>query len=255
MASGLGSLGSVARGCGPTRKAGRAYLEVVPSKHGQSLESFLVDPPQPVDLAALGISEVGVHVLPVRGQYHVFDVVGQESYANVADFLAEAARYGISRHIQRTARFERLGPGSRLVLIHARAWLDNHAAYVAAFAAEGARYRDHACPKRLPAHDPAALAGAATTCAAVWWDDLDPRTCELVLDPDLPPRTAERAMPAFSYRARRRPAGVRPRYRHAVFLTVPITRLGVVRDPAAAGHLAALELARRSGLEVQLFDE
>ena len=83
------------RQCG-YRKKGGAYLTVPTSGDGAPIEYFLVDPPQPVDLETLGIVPRGVHLIEKEGVWHVFDVVGQDSYPNVAD-LVEEARYVITR--------------------------------------------------------------------------------------------------------------------------------------------------------------
>src|SRR5262249_38923290 len=76
------------RQCG-YRKKGGVYLTVPTSEDGAPIEYFLVDPPQPVELGALGIAPRGVHLIENEGVWHVFDVVGQESYPNVADFVEE----------------------------------------------------------------------------------------------------------------------------------------------------------------------
>ena len=121
----------IVRGCG-TRQMGAAYLEVPSDEGGQPLEYFLVDPPHKLNdetRAAMGLTAIGTTMIERGGQTHALDWVGAEHYPNVADFCEETRRFGVSRRIGKAAEFSRLGPGARLILVHARAWIDNYPAY------------------------------------------------------------------------------------------------------------------------------
>ena len=66
------------RACG-RRVKGAVYAETRPSESGVPVEFFIVDPPRPVDLAALGLTAVGVKLVEVNNVWHVFDVVGRST--------------------------------------------------------------------------------------------------------------------------------------------------------------------------------
>jgi hypothetical protein len=100
------------------------------SPFGRPLEDFLLCPPVIVNTETLGITPIGVKLLQHKdGKHHVFDWVGAEHYPNVADFIEEAKRYGISRRASRTVEFSKITDGSRLVLLHSRAHINLHQMY------------------------------------------------------------------------------------------------------------------------------
>lgn len=117
----------VARGCG-TRVAGGIYAECGTSENGLPVEAFIMDPPEAIP-EHLHLAPQGVAWVERRGVWHLVDWVGSEHYPNVADFIEECRRYGLSRRVPRTAPFERLTPASRILLVHARAIITNGAAY------------------------------------------------------------------------------------------------------------------------------
>ncbi len=77
------------RGCGK-RKPGGCYAEVGMSPNGKPVEYFLCDPP--VLLDGWKVSSVGVQLIEVNGVHHILDVVGQQHYPGVADFVEEVSR-------------------------------------------------------------------------------------------------------------------------------------------------------------------
>src|SRR5262245_30270640 len=115
------------RQCG-YRKKGGVYLSVPTSEDGLPIEYFLIDPPQPVELVALGLSPRGVHLVQKDGVWHVFDVVGQDNYPNVCDVVIEAKALGVSRRCE-LPDYSNLSSESRLVLVHQRAFIKNHREY------------------------------------------------------------------------------------------------------------------------------
>jgi hypothetical protein len=250
----LGAL-PVRRGCG-TRVAGGVYSECGLSPEGRPLEDFLLDPPAPLPLEAqrhLGITPIGVKLLPDPGDpqtHHVVDWVGSKHYPNVADFLEEVRRFGLSRRLPRTLDFARLSRASRHLVVHANAWIVNAADYFGARATD-----DWRCPRHRPDHlDPPA---PPPMCASLWWEDVVGGEGHEAPDERLEgrrhPRPIRRAMPSFAYVARRPPAGVEGRYLPAVFAAFPITRLCVVADPEGGTHLDAVARARATrGVPVDL---
>lgn len=110
----------MSRGCG-TRAQRGIYLVQHLGPDGLPLEAFMVDPTAESDLRALGITSIGVQLIDHGGTHSVFDMVGSSHYPNVADFLEEARRHGVSRRLPKNLPFEQITPASRLVLLHQRA--------------------------------------------------------------------------------------------------------------------------------------
>jgi hypothetical protein len=215
---------------------------------GGSPETFarcLYDPPIVVDPARIGVTEIGVHLVdyPTKdggSVTHVLDIVGATYYPDVFGFIAEASAHGVRRRIPSTIDFSRLSARSRIVLIHARAWIDNATEYFAA------RDRhDWACPKELGDHlDPSR---PPAMCASLYGEDLDGRG-------DAGARDAVRTVGETTYRGRVRPEGVVPRYRHAIFASFPVSSIAVIRDPHGSKHEGPLARATRAALPVHVTD-
>jgi len=211
----------------------------------ESFERCLYDPPIVVDPARIGVSEIGVHLIdyPTKDGgtvTHVLDIVGATYYPDVLGFIAEARAHGVSRRIPSTIDFSRLSARSRIVLINARAWIDNAAEY---FAARGAH--EWTCPKELGDHidptDPPAM------CASLFAEDLDGAL-------DGGARDVVRTVGATTYRGRVRPECVVPRYRHAIFASFPVSSIAVIRDLHGSTHEVPLARASRASLPVHVTD-
>jgi len=212
------------RACGRRIKGG-VYAETRLSDRGQPIEYFLLDPPRPVDLAALGLTAVGVKLIEVNGIWHVFDVVGQEYYPYPADYIEETRQKGASRRLPANLDFAKLSPESRLMLVHQKTVIENFKQYPQPPAVT--------CPKGLEEHQAAPL---PSMCAGLWWHDLPAK---------------ERQLPGgVKYCGSQRPPGVTPVYQHGVFFTLPITNLAVIKggEDTEKNHQAA----GKSGLPVYL---
>ena len=229
---------TVVRGCG-TRDKGGIYAEVLLSPDGMPMEYFLLDPPRVVDTDALGITPRGVRLIQVNGVYHIFDWVGSNYYPNVADFVEEARRFGVSRKLNPRLDFSKLTLGSRLVLLHARAHIDNWRAY---------KDEEVDCPKSIEGHQ---CGVEKEMCIKFWWQDVEGGEKDNMFDM----RHVRRAMPSFDYFARAKPEKVEPRYKVAIFASFPIHRLGVIKDPQAKKHDTSMAAAKNSTLPVELLDE
>lgn len=216
---------AVRRGCG-TRQKGGVYAETgiaLPGEPGLPLEAFLNDPPVPIDLSAIGLTPVAVKLTQIGDSWHVFDFVGEIHYPNVADFLEEVRRYGVSRRLPRNLDYEKLTSASKLVVVHRKAWIENVEPY----------YRDYVkpagvgwdqCPRDLPQH-----LERDEMCAGLYWQDLDPDEGE-IQHTDVE-RQILRVMPSFSYFANEQPISEGQGYAPAIFASFPIHRLAVVNDP------------------------
>jgi len=217
------------RGCG-LRQPGAVYAVTALSAHGVPLEYFIVDPPQPVDCAGLGLTDRGVRILNTGATTVVADVVGTNYYPYATDFLEEVRRFGASRRLSPKLDFSQLGPFSRLWLIHRRAYLNNFQVLVPRVQV--------ICPKYVHPPEP------EVCCINLLYHVFDPQ--DVALKSDARP---SRRMPAFEYPVWTRPAGYTPDYVPALFLNLPISRLEVVRA-ADGSHRSALARARTSSLEV-----
>lgn len=206
----------VRRGCG-TRMSGGIYAECGSSPWGRPVEHFLADPPMPVP-PDWALSAQGVKLIERDGVTHLVDWIGRQHYPNVADFVEEVRRFGLSRRLPRTLDFSRLTLDSRILVVHARAVIMNHAAYRPS---DGAPYE---CPSDVPEihrrHVPGNL-----MCAGLWWEDVDGG--EALAGEDA--RRVLRSLPSLAYHARRPPDGVLGAYQPGIFGSFPLTNLVVVR--------------------------
>jgi hypothetical protein len=232
------------RQCG-YRKKGGVYLTVPTSDDGAPIEYFLIDPPQPVELDALGIAPRGVHLIEKEGVWHVFDVVGQDSYPNVCDVIEEARYLGVSRRCE-LLDYSRLTTESRLVLIHQRAYIRNFLEYLAHFSEQEAA--DFRCPRRY--HQIGAL---EEMCAGLWRHDVVEgieRDEEGSRD-----RVSRRLECGAQYQCYGQPDEVTPEYQYAIFAILPIGQIEVIEDPDDRTHEQKIERARKSQLPVNLIQE
>jgi hypothetical protein len=260
----MNALSSVRRACG-RRMRGGIYAETRLSEDGHPIEAFIVDPPIPVDIGLLGLAAVGVQLIEVEspaitmhGIHHVFDVVGQEYYPYPADYIEETRRLGASRRLPANLNgrslpaFSQLGPGSRLVLIHARAVIENFVDYP-----QPPRVQ---CPKGIDTH---AISPLPEMCAGLWWHDLPDQ-------PDESGRSAavvahhaltvlRRIEGGTRYLGYPRPVEIVPSYQHGIFLSLPISNLAVIQGGDGKDMPMATERNHQaacvSGLPVYLEEE
>lgn len=211
---------AVERGCG-RRVRGGLYWECGLGPGGTPVEDFLIDPPTPLP-PGLRVSARGVTPLVADGVTHLIDWVGAEHYPNVADFVEEVRRFGLSRRLPITLDTAALTPASRLLLVHARARVVN-----------AGRYGPFPCPTGT--HAP-----GTDGCAGVWGEDVEGGTPRGGDDP----RAVTRTRPSFRYDAWKRPDGVTPDYEPALFASFPASRLVVV----AGGDGRAAAAAATAGL-------
>jgi hypothetical protein len=248
----------VQRGCG-VRKAGGAYLESRLVEDGLPIEHFLVDPPMPVDLAAMGITSVGVHPIRRDDVVHVADWIGSQHYVNPADLIEECRLHGLSRRVPKTFDFALLSTRSRHLAIHERAYIVNHDDVYPAT-------REWECPKHAADHGWATIVGGgplawtspgswqpplvsrsvppACCCAGLWWQDIR-GGMPVEGDPTADPMPVTRHTPSCDYRGFELPRSVTPQYRPAFFCALPITTIAVVIDPVAGTHEAVYARARQ----------
>lgn len=203
---------------------------------GKPIEDFLFDPPVLMNAEALGIKSLGVTAIESNGVIHLIDVVGSKFYPNVADFIEEVRRLGLSRKIASNFNFSQLTWESRIIVMHRRAFIKNAGKYAST----------RPCPKGHDYHDgkPKAM------CARLWWEDVEggePIEGEA--------RKVKRQMPSFSYECMSRPEGVEPQYELAAFASFPIHGIEVVKDLDNNKHVKSLEAARKAKVNVKLVDE
>lgn len=224
------------RGCG-RRKQGGVYAECGLSEGGRPVEDYLFDPPilLPIDL---DIAPLGVQLIERNGVTHIVDWIGTEYYPNVADFVEEVRQFGLSRRLPKNLDFGRITKQSRILLIHARAWINNVDEY--GWWECLTERQDHEPETMVPGL--AALPPAQRCCSGIWWYDLQPESDTTPASP-LNPRIVNRHMPSFTYLAKLRPPGVKPLYMPAFFAAFPMSRLVVVDGADAARTYEAMQAA------------
>lgn len=259
---------AVRRGCG-TRQAGAIYMEVGIGSVGRPLNDFLVDSPMRVDQLP-NVKPVGVTFIERDGATHVIDWIGSVHYPNVADFIEEVRRFGLSRRIASRAEFSQLQPGSRILCVHALAWQSPEAqAKHYDVLPEPLDYR--VCITDREDHG----RGSNGPClTGVYLDvqdgtPLNPEpdetftvagrslmaTAPLSSPPDDGVYLTSRSLPSFTYTAIRNPPLPKDAYRPAIFLSLPISGLTVVEHPDEAMFSDIHARATRSGLEVEVVPE
>lgn len=148
------------------RIPGGIYLCTPLSPIGSPVESFLICPPMPLP-EGVTISAQGVSIVQgPDGNHHVLDWIGESHYPNVADWIEETRRKGISRRIQSSAEFEKLTENSRLYVIHPKAILSSFEEREKLCCNQGlCDFR--CCPKAIRNHP-----HPDETCAVMWWHDV-----------------------------------------------------------------------------------
>ncbi len=236
---------AVKRGCG-YRQEGGIYLTTPTSKAGSPIEAFLIDPPIRLN-PDLGVSPIGVTIITMNGVNHVVDWVGSQHYPNVLDFIEETRRYGLSRRVASTIDFSLLTRESRWIGVHARAMIENPERYYAALDEDGTRV----CPRNKAAHSgpEPATAEALRMCVQLYWHDVEGGT-----PMDDVTRAVKRDMPSFTYYAHRAPQYAEPLYSPAMFISLPIKGIDVIRSKSGLHETNAAK-ASASGLPVSIEEE
>ena len=197
------------RACGRRIPAG-IYAETRLSPGGQPIETFIVDPPKRIDINSWGLTARGAKLVEVGGVWHIFDIVGREHYPHVADMVEETRHKGASRRLASNLEFSRLTPESHLVLIHARAVIEN--------------YDEYPQPPRVTCPRFEHLTYLEETCAGLWWHDIPEG--DLAADEY---GHYQRSIPGdVSYHATPRMEGIAPQYHYGIFMRLPVTNLAVI---------------------------
>lgn len=297
------SSGSGARECG-NRKEGGTYATCPLSKYGKPLEHFVICKPVHIVADDYNLSNVGVKLVDVeelcltckgvapvkkaKQKYqeacrdcdgtgtetvtHVFDIVGQEYYPNVADFLEEARRLGVSRRLELedSRQYARLSKRSRLMLLHHRAIIDNPLNIVGGMGYyEILRYARASCPKSLTEHDLSrlfteeggtAINPTAPGCSALYWNILEGAT---EIPESIPVygtgQKTKPIIPSYGFVERRLVSGtyrgyglkpdIKPEYALGIFAVFPLVTIQVV-DPED-NYPDALFRAGKARLDVE----
>lgn len=265
----------VPRGCGDKRTGGDCYCECGLSPFGLPIEHFLRDTPALVSKEELGLSAQGTKLIARRqkcqvcngegligmaqclrcnGQktvlvYHVYDIVSHHQY-DVADYVEETRRFGMSRKIAKNTDFSKITPESMHVLLHEKAYIENaYKYYGIATWQDIPRYGwATPCPKEIEEHVENIIdTDFETVCLGTCWQDVEDG---VPIEPNS--RIVTKTLPSFEYTAACRPLKVSPEYRLAIFAALPITRLVVVKGPKDA---ETLEKVKQSGKQVDLVNE
>ncbi len=215
-----------ARLCGGGRTQGGIYLEAATLAAANlvfpDIDQFLIDPTQVVDPTQMGLNRMGMSLIKDKaGVHHLLDWVGESHYPLITDFVEEARRMGISRKISPQIDFSLLEPGSKLIFVHAKAHIQNSAAFTP-------HIPNFRCRKGHP-HSP------NDHCISLHWHSDE----------------AKRDLSSGSYGLKPlEPAAPRKIYLPGRFLAVPITGIAVIESKDATPEQAALEKAQRSRIRV-----
>ncbi len=197
------------RGCGKRIPAG-IYAKTRLSLGGQPIETFIVDPPKRIDIHSWGLTARGAKLIEVGGVWHIFDIVGREHYPHVADMVEETRRKGASRRLAIKLDFSRLTPESHLVLVHARAVIEN--------------FDEYPQPPRVTCPRFEHLTRLEEPCAGLWWHDIPEG--DLAADES---RHYQRSIPRdVTYHATPRIESIVPQYHYGIFMRLPVTNLAVI---------------------------
>lgn len=235
----------VLRGCG-SRVKGGVYAECGTSPHGHPIEDFIIDPPRTVP-ASIGLGHLGI--TPFRtpdGTTHIADWVGRQHYPNVADFIEETRRFGMSRRIPKNFDTSVITKGTWWLLVHPKA-IPTRLELYRPPATDVPCYR---CPKEITAH----LSGGL--CAGLWWEDLDPDATGTEYDANGPyERSVVRKMPSLAYFGQRRPFSIhqelRADYTVGFFLRLPVTGISVVADDDGSHKMVLDRIGKECELPVE----
>jgi len=227
------------RACGKRIAAG-IYAETRLGPTGTPIESYIVDPPKPIDIDKWGLTARGARLVEVGGVWHIFDIVGREHYSHVADIVEEVRRKGASRRLAGNLDFSKLTPESYLVLVHARAVIEN--------------FDEYPQPPLVTCPRFEHLDRFEETCAGLWWHDIPEG--DLTADEH---GQYNRSIPGeVSYRATPRIEGVVPQYHHGIFMRLPVTNLAVIAGRNAQEEKEAekaYQAVNQSSLPIFMEDE
>lgn len=304
---GHNSTGSGERECG-SRKEGGTYATCPLSPYGMPLEHFIPCKPVPIVADDYNLANVGVKLVDIeesclkcggakptkkiKEKYyrvcdvchgsgvetvtHVFDIVGAEYYPNVADFLEEARRMGVSRRLELEDRrqYARLSHRSRLMLLHHKAVINNPLERVKEmFPREMQRLHRAGCPKGLhtlcgetPAGAwlPTGAGNLPPGCSSLYWHMIEkgkPVGEDIPLkrggqipanykEPEMPSNGfVERELASGTYRGYEMPEGFDPQYSLGIFGVFPLVKIQVV-DPDGS-YENKVDRAKAAGVDVE----
>lgn len=300
--------GSGERECG-SRKEGGTYATCGLSAYGKPLEHFVVCKPVAVKAEDYNLANVGVKLVDieepcenckgakptksVKARYytdvcpvcngtgtetvtHIFDIVGKEYYPNVADFLEEARRMGVSRRLELedARQYARLSRRSRLMLLHHKAVIENPLDRVTKTGyTESLRLWRAGCPKGFDeligftpngAPLPMGKSTKAPGCSALYWHVIEggeaiPEDLAVPQGGQTPKSHkpleipsngfVERSLASGTYRGYAMPEGFVPSYALGIFAVFPLTKIQVI-DPDGS-YEDRVERAGNARLDVE----
>jgi len=244
---------TVERECG-RRKKGKAYFTVATGPGGVPIEWFLIDPPVPVSLEEMNIRPRGVFLIEREGVHHVYDVIGEGDYPNVADFIEEAREHGISRMAKSISLdFSKITSDSRLIIIHRRALITNWQELVDAMPPEE-RWLAR-CPRMLDHKHSFFGRGPDEPCLGLVWHDLRKGVdVEPLAESESRMRVTRQLRCGVEYHGFR-DLGLQTEHQYAIFGSFPLGQIEVIIDPDDETHLEMFEQASAAGISVRLVEE
>ncbi len=215
-----------ARLCGSGRSVGSVYVEIPIATNGAPIETFYCDPPKPISLREFGVAATGQGLIEKDGVHHLIDHVGSDSYPLVTDFFEEAKRRGFSRKIRSNFDFSKLSVASKILFVHSRGRVTNHADYATSL-------DNFSCPcgkEHLAGND----------CIGLHWH--------------VAPGPRERNLArGQSYNLMpRHPMANEPEMEEAIVAALPIHQLAIIADSAGVFDNVLHDAVKLAGLPVRI---
>lgn len=234
------------------------------AENGLPIEWFCIDPP--VKWEPFNVCKLGQAPVQLAGVTHLLDWVGECHYPDVASFIEESRCHGCSRKIRRNFDFSKLTNQSKILFVHRKGYIEHHAKLAPL---KKACFKNKAYkPAILSSKDFGLISRGIRVheweigdvvheqdkmCVGQYWYDLEP------FDPVFSDSSNKfvKQFAEVEYIGNERPRNIEPAYSPALFMTLPIHRLEVVRDPERDTYCQDLRssIARQTWLEVRLTDE
>lgn len=195
------------------------FAECDISKLNIRFDSLIFDPPIPLP-KDVALDPLEPSMIEWDNTSYIADWVDADMYSIPADLIEDVRLHGFSWRLPTGLSFRHLDVNSRILLIHAKAWINNWDSYPP---------RHHPCPKNV--HGPGEF------CSGLWWEDMPPVSNEAQTGT----RTIQYRNRQVIYSGQARPDAVSPDYAPRFFIAFPIHRIVVAGEGAQA--FAATELA------------
>ncbi len=238
------------RGCGKARKVGGIYAVCDFSNHGLPLSSFMICPPVKINPGEIGLSSIGIALLPRDSEdrviWDMWDIVGKEHYPYFPDFVEEAIHLGtFSRRVPRSTDFTKLTRASRHMLVFPRGTIVNGQEHYKYASQIETWNKLQLCPHDIDGHQD----GSDDVCTGMLWQSFPHGEHTQIIFQ----RNARREIPSGTdYKMFIEPDGANTEFDYALTLWLPITRFEVIDDPYDGTDEQAIDTIKSSGTNIPI---